>query len=615
MKTFARVLWAALFLILTARGGYAQYGKFEQYVSAGDWSGNVAFYVPYTSEKTPLIIALHPAQTPETAMRDMIYQAAEELNATLVAPAGPDGDGSAIMPLVEWCEENYNIDEDKIFLTGYSAGGYPTFTVGFPNYKTFRGLIGIASAYSYGMTEEAVSRLGVGLICGTADSHFSQVQNVADQIEEMGGYVHFIKKQGVGHTGPYFWSSEFTQDWIECYNYCVNLVFKPGAVTLLSPSDKETNVDIPVTLSWEEADGADSYILEVSDDDGLVSRKTPTKTSSKFPNLEPGKTYYWQVRAVNAGGEGPWSPLWSFTTTPEAPDQAPTLLYPTDGETNLPFDVDFAWLPIDGAEKYEIEIFDAKADTLLESDYDVESQEDTIKTSASLPSKRKCKWRVRAANGGGEGPWSEEWTFETAPPPPELSPRLLYPPDGAKDVALETTFKWGAVGIFGDVKQLWAADRYIFELRLKNEETPFLIDTIFSDEEDTIETTKILEGPKEYQWRVRGANAGGEGPWSDFSEFSTLDPAEVENYSTAGARAEAYPNPCGEELFVSVATKEPTAEIKIYSLAGVLLYDKKVFVENGTAIARWNAGSYPSGFYVCLVRSGGYSFAFKILKR
>ena len=112
------------------------------------------------------------------------------------------------------------------------------------------------------------------------------------------------------------------------------------------PSDNATGVDKTPTLRWQatDADGDDLYY-------GVWFGKTPqtmnslvsindltrvNENSLTLPHrwqdiLEPGTTYYWQVRVREKGryrkfygGEYPASPIWSFTTQTTGPDPAIT---------------------------------------------------------------------------------------------------------------------------------------------------------------------------------------------------------------------------------------------------------------------------------------------------
>jgi hypothetical protein len=93
----------------------------------------------------------------------------------------------------------------------------------------------------------------------------------------------------------------------------------PTAFNKLSPSSGSTSQPLTITLSWQSSTDTDSYEYCYSSAPGPCTRwnSVGTNTSVTLNGLAPNYTYYWQVRAVNAGGNieannGTW---WSFTTT------------------------------------------------------------------------------------------------------------------------------------------------------------------------------------------------------------------------------------------------------------------------------------------------------------
>jgi hypothetical protein len=98
--------------------------------------------------------------------------------------------------------------------------------------------------------------------------------------------------------------------------FTVNLE-TPGIPVLLSPANGSPNLPTSLTLRWDPALRAASYHLQVSTsplftllvvDDSLV-----TTTSRRIGPLNNNVTYYWRVRARNAGGMSSFSTVWNFT--------------------------------------------------------------------------------------------------------------------------------------------------------------------------------------------------------------------------------------------------------------------------------------------------------------
>ncbi|ROL61592.1 hypothetical protein D9V86_04950, partial [Bacteroidetes/Chlorobi group bacterium ChocPot_Mid] len=94
MKSFIQFLRTILIflivIVLVQMNLQSQTGSFSRYVSQDGWSGNVEFYVPSGSGAKPLVIGLHPAQSPAYGIRDMLKQSADDKKCIFVCPDGAD---------------------------------------------------------------------------------------------------------------------------------------------------------------------------------------------------------------------------------------------------------------------------------------------------------------------------------------------------------------------------------------------------------------------------------------------------------------------------------------------------------------------------------------------
>jgi 2',3'-cyclic-nucleotide 2'-phosphodiesterase (5'-nucleotidase family) len=86
-----------------------------------------------------------------------------------------------------------------------------------------------------------------------------------------------------------------------------------------APADSATAISLSPTLSWNTSDGATSYEYCYSSVAGPCTKwnSVGANTSATLSGLAADYTYYWQVRAVDAGGatEADGGTWWSFTTT------------------------------------------------------------------------------------------------------------------------------------------------------------------------------------------------------------------------------------------------------------------------------------------------------------
>ena len=91
----------------------------------------------------------------------------------------------------------------------------------------------------------------------------------------------------------------------------------PGVVTRISPTNGATGISLNPTLTWQATDGANKYQLAVwvSGESPIVdNEELGNVTEYALSNLDPGKTYNWNIRAGNDAGWGNWTGAWTFTT-------------------------------------------------------------------------------------------------------------------------------------------------------------------------------------------------------------------------------------------------------------------------------------------------------------
>ncbi|MBN8644439.1 MAG: hypothetical protein J0L61_04260 [Planctomycetes bacterium] len=107
-------------------------------------------------------------------------------------------------------------------------------------------------------------------------------------------------------------------------NVLVPTVPTPERFSLVSPQNGATAPGLTPTLTWSESGNAESYTVTVANDPGLtdpVAGGSVAALSFPVPNgsLVAGRTYYWNVTALNQGGsKAAFGGPWSFLTPPPA---------------------------------------------------------------------------------------------------------------------------------------------------------------------------------------------------------------------------------------------------------------------------------------------------------
>ncbi|MEX2572831.1 MAG: T9SS type A sorting domain-containing protein, partial [Balneolaceae bacterium] len=194
----------------------------------------------------------------------------------------------------------------------------------------------------------------------------------------------------------------------------------PDQVVLSSPANGADDISLQPVLGWDVASGAENYELMLSENEDFSAPVIDEAgiTGTEFTvteDLDFNTEYFWRVRAVNEGGEGDWSNPFSFTTEEEIPD-APgqvVLSSPENGAENVPIQPVLEWNSASQADSYEV---------VVSTNPDFNGGEDIGETGITgtefeimeaLVIETGYFWRVRAMNDGGEGDWSEVWSFRT----------------------------------------------------------------------------------------------------------------------------------------------------------------------------------------------------------
>jgi predicted alpha/beta superfamily hydrolase len=226
MKNIKEAALAGIFFFLTLNCMSYQTGNFEIQMNVNGNMRSVAFNVPLNYESTKsyaLIVAMHPGGSDGKAMREMMNPALHQIDAIIACPDNPDNSIAVIPIITNYCISNYNINQSKIIVTGYSMGGYSATHYAFDHSTNIAGLIDIAPAiFDYeSLNYSIVKNFPIAIIVGSEDDFISETTAMKSKIESQNGKLKYILKDGVQHMDPYFSSIDFTNDWIECYNFII----------------------------------------------------------------------------------------------------------------------------------------------------------------------------------------------------------------------------------------------------------------------------------------------------------------------------------------------------------------------------------------------------------
>ncbi len=284
--------------------------------------------------------------------------------------------------------------------------------------------------------------------------------------------------------------------------------FAPETPALLLPLAGNDEITDTMQFSWNFANHAASYTLEISEDESFssltYSESGIIDTSLKVTSLAGETTFFWRVKSVNPIGESDYSISRSFTTAFPA---APLLSSPPDVTGEIAIAPLFEWESRDDALFYQFTLYEGRSinhQALLI---------DTILTDASYQSHELKPgtfyiWRVNVTNEYGASLWPEAFQFKTLDITPGI-PLAISPAEGQNDIGRS-------------VELVWTSAEYALSYRLQVSKFEDFSSFIFNAElTDTFETVDGLQGLTLYYWRTYSINNSGNSGLSEVSYFET----------------------------------------------------------------------------------------------
>lgn len=224
---------------------------------------------------------------------------------------------------------------------------------------------------------------------------------------------------GFAENTRFFWrvrakNAEGMSAWSDVFTFTTN--YQLADIPVLStPNNASVMIPINVNLVWNKSKLADSYQLQVTEENEfsttIIDTTNLSDTTFALNNLKNYKIYRWRVRAHNKGGYSEWSPIYYFRTIALVPSDQAALISPADAATNTETSVKLTWKEVNRAEAYNVIIAEDK-------DFTVNVVNDpkvwvVFKNLFSLKPLTKYYWKVRSWNEAGYGPWSEVYSFTT----------------------------------------------------------------------------------------------------------------------------------------------------------------------------------------------------------
>lgn len=267
------------------------------------------------------------------------------------------------------------------------------------------------------------------------------------------------------------------------------------------------------SANWNASGEATGYYLDVSTSNtfssfvtGYSNKSVGNVLSSAVSGLAAGTTYYYRIRAANAGGTSSHSNIISLTTTLEVPG-APVATAATS-VTTTGFSAN--WNSVTGAAEYYLDVSSTNEFTSFISGYGNLSVGNVLTSTVSgLISGATYYYRVRASNAGGTSSHSNIISITTA---------IAVPDAPVATEATSVTF----TGFTANWNAVAGTTEYFLDVSTTIDFSSFL--TGFTNKSmGSLLTSPVsgLTSGTTYYYRVRAANAGGTSTHSNIITVTT----------------------------------------------------------------------------------------------
>jgi photosystem II stability/assembly factor-like uncharacterized protein len=299
-------------------------------------------------------------------------------------------------------------------------------------------------------------------------------------------------------------------------------IFSGNAVSLVSPSNSSTLVTKTPTMNWNSINLATRYELIIADNasftNPIVNKSNIFSTNYDVTGTEtllPNTLYYWKVRAIDDQAPGLWSNTWTFTTTPNPPDNT-VLKSPDNNSTQYVKNVTLNWYNTPDALTYDLQVSTAAnfSSFLVNA-----TGMSNVNYALSNLANGKYYWRVRGVNNVATGNWSSVFNFTVDYVVP-AKVVLSAPSNGANAQSLSTLLQW-----------LASSGAITYEILVASDANFGTIVGNFNSVSSLNQAITGLTYFTTYYWKVRGIHPSNVGAWSDTWSFQTVGTPIVLNIS------------------------------------------------------------------------------------
>jgi len=190
-------------------------------VNGGEVNTKIIYSVPnhYNCKKSsPLIVALHGNGSNADAFHDLWKPVTDDMGFVLLTPQGENmfedgfgwtwGDNAerSVLTAIEIVCQSINIDREKIYLAGFSAGGRLTYTIGLRHSDLFRGIAALGAHFKEEWLPEnrmIINTRKAYIGHGSLETEIAEESEIAvDVLAKIGLQVKYVQYEGIGHGLP-----------------------------------------------------------------------------------------------------------------------------------------------------------------------------------------------------------------------------------------------------------------------------------------------------------------------------------------------------------------------------------------------------------------------------
>ncbi len=370
----------------------------------------------------------------------------------------------------------------------------------------FLGLIAVTAVFLSGaMRAEAAPPAAPGWIDYPSESFTGVVDVFWDTVGDATFYdLERTEDGGVSwdeiYSGP---NNDFSDDTVTDGEYVYRVRagnvdgvsdWTAGGTVTVSPPDAPASINYPVEsktgiidVSWAAADGAQTYRLERSADNGESWVQLYDGAALQYEDSVVAGEYIYRVQSRSVEASSAWTTGHNLVVSlPDVPDW---IDYPEESITN---EINVTWAQADGALTYDLERSDDDGASWTEVYSGVSDQfTDNVISGTYL-------YRVRSTSEAGSSDWITGGPLEVAIVP-GMPPSIDYP---VESLTGRFTVSWGE-----------AADAHVYRLvRLTDGET--WTEVYLGADIEVL----VVEDEGVYVYRVRAENNAGESGWVEGHE-------------------------------------------------------------------------------------------------